>query len=399
MDKIELLSPAGDLERLKVTLLYGADAVYIGGEKYSLRANATNFSLNDIREGCSFAHKLGKKVYLTLNIVFHNEDMDGVEEYIKEVVDCGIDAFIVSDPFIISYIKNNFPEVEVHLSTQNSTSNYKACEYFIDEGVDRIVLARELSLEEIEEIIKKTRIDIEVFIHGAMCTCFSGRCALSNYVTNRDANRGGCAQVCRFAFKNGEDKDFTFATKDNNAANLIGKMIDIGVKSLKIEGRMRSLYYLATVIGTYREIIDNYYARTLSDEKMEVFQYRLDRVANRETSTHFLEKEADYRDQYYTGRSEASNQDYLGQVISYDKNKKLLKFYERNYFEVGDTLELFTPRGEHLSFVLEELYDEEQNQLDVARHPDNVYYIGVDIDFEVLEYSMLKIVKRRNSDN
>lgn len=399
MGKIELLSPAGDLERLKVTLLYGADAVYIGGEKYSLRANATNFSLNDIREGCSFAHKLGKKVYLTLNIVFHNEDMDGVEEYIKEVVDCGIDAFIVSDPFIISYIKNNFPGVEVHLSTQNSTSNYKACEYFINEGVDRIVLARELSLEEIEEIIKKTGIDIEVFIHGAMCTCFSGRCALSNYVTNRDANRGGCAQVCRFAFKNGEDKDFTFATKDNNAANLIGRMIDIGIKSLKIEGRMRSLYYLATVIGTYREIIDNYYARTLSDEKMEVFQYRLDRVANRETSTHFLEKEADYRDQYYTGRSEASNQDYLGQVISYDKDKKLLKFYERNYFEVGDTLELFTPRGEHLSFVLEKLYDEEQNQLDVARHPDNVYYIGVDIDFEVLEYSMLKIVKRRNSDN
>lgn len=396
MDKIELLSPAGDLERLKVTLLYGADAVYFGGEKYSLRANATNFSLEDIREGCSFAHKLGKKVYLTLNIVFHNEDMDEVEDYIREVVECGIDAFIVSDPFIISYIKNNFPNVEVHLSTQNSTSNYKTCEYFISEGVDRIVLARELSLEEIKEIIDRCDVDIEVFSHGAMCTCFSGRCALSNYVTNRDANRGGCSQVCRFTFKNGEEKDFTFATKDNNTASLIGKMIDIGVKSLKMEGRMRSLYYLATVIGTYREIIDNYYSGTLSDDKMKVFQYRLDRVANRETSTHFLEKEADYTDQYYTGRSEASNQDYLGQIIFYDKDKKILKFYERNYFEVGDTLELFTPNGEHLEFVLHSLYDEDMNSIDVARHPDNIYYLEVETSFEVPEYSMLKIVRRKS---
>ena len=258
MDKIELLSPAGDLERLKVTLLYGADAVYIGGEKYSLRANATNFSLEDIREGCQFAHKLSKKVYLTLNIVFHNEDMEEVEKYINDVVLCGIDAFIVSDPFLISYIKSNY-QVEVHLSTQNSTSNYEAVSFFKNEGIDRVVLARELSLFEIKEIIDKTLIDVEVFIHGAMCTCFSGRCALSNYVTNRDANRGGCAQICRFAFSNDGYNDFTFATKDNNLADYIGDLIDIGVASLKVEGRMRSLYYLATVIGTYREIIDNYY--------------------------------------------------------------------------------------------------------------------------------------------
>ena len=191
MKKIELLSPAGDLERLKVTLLYGADAVYLGGEKYGLRANATNFTIDEIREGCSFAHRLGKKVYLTLNIVFHNEDMDGVTDYIGSVVDAGIDAFIVSDPFIISYIKSNCPNVEVHLSTQNSTTNYEAVNFFKNQGVDRVVLARELSKREIKEIIDKTGIDIEVFIHGAMCTCFSGRCALSNYVTNRDANRGG----------------------------------------------------------------------------------------------------------------------------------------------------------------------------------------------------------------
>ena len=331
MKKIELLSPAGDLERLKVTLLYGADAVYIGGEKYNLRANANNFSLTEIKEACSFAHKLGKKIHLTLNIVFHNEDMDGVEEYIKDAVVAGVDAFIVSDPFIISYIKSNFPKVEVHLSTQNSTSNYKAIEFFEHEGIDRVVLARELSKNQIKEIIDKVNCDIEVFIHGAMCTCFSGRCALSNYVTNRDANRGGCAQVCRFAFSNGDEKDFTMALKDMNMAEYIGDLIDIGVRSLKVEGRMRSLYYLATVIGTYREIIDRYYDKSLTPEIMEVLQQRLDRVANRETSTHYFMKEADYTDQYYSGRSEVSNQDYLGQVISYENN--LIKFYERNYFE------------------------------------------------------------------
>lgn len=394
MKRIELLSPAGDLERLKVTLLYGADAVYIGGQSYSLRANANNFSIDEIREGCSFAHKLGKKVHLTLNIVFHNEDMAEVEKFIKDVVDAGIDAFIVSDPFIISHIKKNYPNVEVHLSTQNSTSNYKAIEFFEKEGIDRVVLARELGKKEISEIIDKVNCDIEVFIHGAMCTCFSGRCALSNYVTNRDANRGGCAQVCRFSFDTNESKEFTMALKDMNMAEYIGDLIDIGVTSLKVEGRMRSLYYLATVIGTYREIIDRYYDKTLTPEVMEVLQERLDRVANRETSTHYFMKEADYTDQYYTGRSEVSNQDYLGQVIEYKDG--LVKFYERNYFEVGDTVELFTPSGEHISFVVEELFDCDKNVVDVARHPDDIYYLRLDTDIEIPEYSMIKIVERKN---
>lgn len=392
MKRIELLSPAGDLERLKVTLLYGADAVYIGGEKYGLRANATNFTLDEIKEGCSFAHKLGKKVYLTLNIVFHNEDMDGVEEYIASVVECGIDAFIVSDPFIISYIKKTFPQVEVHLSTQDSTTNYESVLYFKEQGIDRVVLAREVSLEEMALIIKKTGVDIEVFIHGAMCTCYSGRCALSNYVTNRDANRGGCAQVCRFAFKVDGKKDFTFATKDNNLAQYIGKLIDIGVASLKVEGRMRSLYYLATVIVTYREIIDRYYDNTLTEDVLNILEERLARVANRAVSTHYLLREADASDQYYTGRNEASNQDYLGQVISYDKEKQLVKFYERNYFEVGDTVELFTPSGERVSFVVKELYDEDMNLLEVARHPDNIYYVKVDTLIDIVEYSMMRLI-------
>lgn len=392
MDRIELLSPAGDLERLKVTLSYGADAVYIGGEKYSLRANAINFTLDQIKEGCSFAHKLGKKVYLTLNIVFHNEDMEGVEEYIKQVVDCGIDAFIVSDPFIISHIKKNYPSVEVHLSTQNSTSNYKAVEYFKDEGIDRVVLARELSKVEIEEIIKKTGIDIEVFIHGAMCTCYSGRCALSNYVTNRDANRGGCAQVCRFAFGTSEEKDFTLATKDINMAKHIKDMIDIGVCSLKVEGRMRTLYYLATVIGTYREIIDRIYNNTLTDEVMEVLEYRLSKVANREVSTHFFNKEADYTDQYYTGRQELSNQDYLGLITGYDKDNGCVVLVERNYFEPGDEVEFFTPNGEVYKYTISEIFDEDMNKLEVARHPEQVLKLKFDI--ELPEYSMIRLMKK-----
>lgn len=391
MTRVELLSPAGDLERLKVTLLYGADAVYIGGQAYSLRANATNFSLEEIKEGCTFAHKLNKKVYLTLNIVFHNEDMQDVESYIDNVVACGIDAFIVSDPFIISYIKNKHKNVEVHLSTQNSTSNYKAVEYFKNEGVDRVVLAREVGKDGMKEIIEKTGMDIEVFIHGAMCTCYSGRCALSNYVTNRDANRGGCAQVCRFAFKTTEDKDFTMATKDLNMAEYIKDLIEIGVKSLKVEGRMRSLYYLATVIGTYREIIDRYYNNTITEDIMKVLEYRLSRVANREVSTQFFLKEADYTDQYYSGRQELSNQDYLGLITGYDEENNCIILVERNYFKPGDMTEIFTPDGEVYKYKIDKIYDENMQELELARHPEQV--LKLKFPHKLKEYSMIRLIK------
>ena len=388
MKKIELLSPAGDLERLKVTLLYGADAVYLGGKLYNLRANATNFSLEDLKEGCQFAHKLGKKVFLTLNIVFHNEDILGVNDYIRDVVEAGIDAFIVSDLAIIRYIKQHYPQVEVHLSTQASTMNYEAALFYKSMGVDRIVLARELSKDEIKEIIDKASIDIEVFIHGAMCTCVSGRCSLSNYVTNRDANRGGCSQVCRFAFTTDDGSNFTMATKDLNMARYVSELIEMNVTSMKVEGRMRSLYYLATVIGAYRKIIDNYYNHTLTDEVLNRQEKILDRVANREVSTHYYLKEADASDQYYTGRVEISNQDYLGQVIDYDRDKCLLQIKERNYFKVGDKVTLFTP-GDEMTFTVSKIYDDSYNLVDVARHPDNIYFIEIKIAFDVCAYSML----------
>lgn len=390
-DKIELLSPAGDLDRLKVTLLYGADAVYIGGKEYSLRANANNFSIEEIKYACSFAHSLGKKVYLTLNIVFHNEDLDGVEDYISQVVEAGIDAFIVSDPFIINYIKNNFKNVEVHLSTQASTTNIESVKYFKNEKVDRVVLARELSKEEIKDIIDKTKIDIEVFIHGAMCTFYSGRCVLSNYVTNRDSNRGGCAQICRFAFdKDDCPKKFTIATKDLNMARYIKDLIDIGVKSLKVEGRMRSLYYLATVVGAYRKIIDCCYENNVTEEFINKQQDILNKVANRETSSHYFTKMADYTDQYYTGRQELSNQEFLGIVTNYDKDKKLLTLTERNYFKVGDTVVLFTPSGKEFTFEVDNIYNENMEDVGVARHPEEIINIYVDLDFEFEEFSMMR---------
>ena len=387
--RVELLSPAGDLERLKIALLYGADAVYIGGQEYSLRANANNFSIDDIREACTFAHNLGKKVYLTLNIVFHNEDLDGVYSFIKEVVDASIDAFIVSDPFIIKYIKSNF-DVEVHLSTQGSTTNKESVNYWKNEGIDRVVLAREVSIKEMKEIYDDTKLDLEVFIHGAMCTFYSGRCCLSNYFTNRDSNRGGCAQICRFAFDiDNDDSKFTMATKDLNMAMYIKDLIDAGVKSLKVEGRMRSAYYLATVISSYRKIIDSYYNGTLTKEFIEKEEKILSRVANRETSTHYYLKEADWTDQYYTGRQELSNQDFLGLVLDYDKENKLLTLTQRNYFKVMDEVEIFTPSGDIYTFVIDEMYNENMEKIDVARHPEEI--IKLKVDFEVEKDSMMRI--------
>lgn len=387
--RVELLAPAGDLERLKITLLYGADAVYIGGQDYSLRANANNFSIEEIKEACSFAHNLNKKVYLTLNIVFHNEDLANVEEFIKEVVDAGIDAFIVSDPFIIKYIKDNY-SVEVHLSTQGSTTNLESVKYWKEEGIDRVVLAREVSIKEIEEIYKETSLDLEVFIHGAMCTFYSGRCCLSNYFTNRDSNRGGCAQICRFAFDIDDyDTKFTMATKDLNMASLLPKLLDAGVKSLKVEGRMRSSYYLATVISSYRKLIDAYYEGKLDNELLNKCEKILSRVANRETSTHYYLKKADYTDQYYTGRQELSNQDFLAIVLSYDKESKIATITERNYFKVGDSVEIFTPNGDIFSFDVEKLYDKDMNPIDVARHPEEELKLYV--PFDVVKDSMMRV--------
>ena len=386
MEKVELLSPAGDLERLKIACIYGADAIYIGGQDYSLRANASNFSLADMKEGVEFAHKLGKKVYLALNIVFHNEDIEGVYDYIKSVVESGIDAFIVSDLFLVQYIKNNF-QVEVHLSTQDSITNYLSVNYLKEEKVDRVVLAREVGRDELKEIIAKTGMDIEVFIHGAMCTFVSGRCVLSNYFTNRDSNRGGCSQVCRFCFDiNEENKPFSMAVKDLNMALYLKDLIEIGVKSFKIEGRMRSPFYLATVLSSYRRIIDAIYEDKLTDDILTKELKILSRVSNRENSTHFYFKDADLSDQYYTGRQENSNQDYLGIII--DKKSDFYTINQRNYFKLGDEIEIITPKMDIINYKIANLYNEKTEEIEVANQADSILKMKIPIDLPL--YSMLR---------
>ena len=258
----ELLAPAGDLERLKVALLYGADAVYIGGKVFGLRANAINFTNEEIKEAVMFAHSLNKKVYVTVNIVLHNKEIKFLLDYLKELESIGVDAIIASDLSVISLALEK-TNLEVHVSTQQSTSNSLSVKFLKELGVKRVVLARELSKSEIQAI-QKTGIDVEIFIHGAMCASYSGRCVLSNYLTNRDANRGGCSQICRWDFdllnEDGnilkKDKNFTFCSKDLSLLPYIDEICKMGVNSLKIEGRMRSTYYIATVVSTYRKVID-----------------------------------------------------------------------------------------------------------------------------------------------
>ncbi len=386
---IELLSPAGDLEKLKIAFLYGADACYIGGRDYSLRANAKNFSIEEIEEACKFAHSLNKKVYVTVNIVFHNEDLEGLTDYLKKLEEAGVDAIIVSDPLVIDVLNENSINLEVHLSTQNSTTNSESVKYWMNKGVKRVVLAREVCAKEIKEIIDSTGCDVEVFLHGAMCTCYSGRCVLSNFFTNRDSNRGGCAQVCRFVFDLDKDRDtkYSIATKDLNLSEYIPNLIDIGVKSIKIEGRMRSSYYIATVISCYRKLIDAYYNNSFNEELLKEMQKRLFRVANRESTSQYYKGNTSSDDQYYMGREEVSNQDFLGLITGYNDGYVVLE--ERNYFKKGDNVVIFTPNGDEYEFCLDHIYDEDLNEIEAANHPKQVIKIKCDTVFP--ENSMMRV--------
>ena len=394
-DKVELLAPAGDLERLKWALSYGADAVYIGGRDFSLRANATNFSIEEIKEACDYAHKLNKNVYVTVNIVFHNKDFNNFENYIKDLENAKVDAVIVSDLGCINIIKKVCPNMEIHISTQASTMNHKSAEFYKKLGAKRVVLARECSKKEIQNIIDKTGVDTECFIHGAMCVGLSGRCVLSNYMTNRDSNRGGCSQICRWDFNlfdnnQNEIKDdtkFTMCSKDLSMIKYIGDMIDVGIKSFKIEGRMRSIYYIATVVNTYRKAIDEYLNTGKYD--LEKYQKILNRVANRDNIDQFFNGKPGVEIQYYLGRQELSNQDFLGLVLYYDKDKKLATIEQRNYFKLGDTVEIFGPNTEVKKFKVEKILDEDDNELDVARHPRQI--VKIPIDFDVNKNDIIRV--------
>ncbi len=385
MKKVELLAPAGDLERLKIAIDYGADAVYLGGVMLGLRANAKNFTYEEIEEGCRYAHERSKKVYVTVNIVLHNKEAELVKDILIKLEKIGVDAIIASDLYVVATAKK-YTNLEVHLSTQQSVLNKEAVKFFKNCGVSRIVLARETSKEEIKEIIDNTDIEIECFIHGAMCASVSGRCTLSNYLTNRDANRGGCSQICRWDFDllNSDfkpiegDKPFTFCSKDLSLLKYIPDMIDMNIKSFKIEGRMRSIYYIATVISIYRKAIDDYLNDPVNykyDERMEIL---LRNCANRDSIPQFFDGTNDETCGYYNGRIEVSNQDFLGVVIAYDKETKYATIEERNFFKKGDSIEIFGPNMHIVDYIVDEILDEDNNVIDVVRHPQQIVKIKVD---------------------
>ncbi len=391
--KIELLAPAGSFEKMQFAFLYGADAVYFGGKDYSLRANAKNFSREEIKSAVEYAHSLNKKVYVTVNIVFHNEDLNGLKDYLEYLSSIKVDAIITSDVAVMNMINENNIDLEIHVSTQASILNYEAASFYKSIGATRVVLAREANINDIKRIKSETGLEIECFMHGAMCTSISGRCVLSNYCTNRDSNRGGCAQICRWTFnylKDGKkltEEPFSMTPKDLNMVSNIKRMIDLGVNSFKIEGRMRSIYYVSTVILTYRRLIDKILNNTITESDEEYALKILNRVANRDSAPQFFDNLPDENDQYYLGREELSNQDFLGLIIDSEGEYTIVE--ERNYFGVGDTVEVFGPNHETIEYTIDSMWDIDGNTLDIARHPK--MKVKLKLPFKVDKFDMIRI--------
>lgn len=384
----EVLSPAGDLERLKWALIYGADAVYIGGYDYSLRANANNFSVEEIKEAVEFAHNLEKRVYVTVNMLFHNEDLEKLDDYLITLDKLGIDAYIVSDMAVIKRIKELKLNPEIHISTQESSVNKETVKFWKDMGATRVVLGRECSREDIKDIRDNVNIELEVFIHGAMCTSYSGRCVLSNYVTLRDSNRGGCSQVCRFSFDMDDYDDFQICSKDLCMIDYIPELTNLGVASFKIEGRMRSIYYIATVVNAYKNIVSKNNSNTLTKDTIEYYKKVLSRLSNRENVVHFFHEEPGVNEQYYTGRQEVSNQDFLAVVLE-DESENYALIEQRNNFKVGDTVEVFGPNDEAKTFVVTEFINKDGISVNEAKHPQEK--LKIKVPFKVRKYDIIRV--------
>mgnify|MGYP001358291020 CR=1 FL=1 len=389
--KPELLAPAGSLEKLKIAVHYGADAVFIGGQEFGLRSNADNFTIEEMREGVEFAKKYGAVVYVTTNIFAHNENMDGLEEYLRAIADVGVKGIIVADPLIIETCKKVAPEMEIHLSTQQSLSNWKAVKYWKSEGLDRVVLAREVGAEEIRLMKEKVDIEIETFVHGAMCIAYSGRCVLSNHMTARDSNRGGCCQSCRWDYDlyenvEGEEKPlfeegdapFAMSPKDLKLIESIPHMIELGIDSLKVEGRMKSIHYIATVISVYRKVIDSYCADPENFKIKKEWLEELDRCANRATASAFFEGEPSYKQQMFGFHASKPKWDFAGLVLDYDEDTKMVTLQQRNYFKTGDTIEFFGPEIDTFTMTVGNLWDEDGEPIEVANHPLQIVKFKVD---------------------
>lgn len=387
---IELLSPAGDEEKMRVAFNYGADAVYFGGQNYSLRANAKNFNNEEIKNAVILAHGLNKKVYVTVNIIFHDEDFEGLEEYLKYLDGAGVDAIIVSDISVMNLWKKLNLKMELHVSTQASTLNKETALFYKNLGATRVVLAREALKDNIKEIKEYTGLELEAFIHGAMCTSISGRCIMSNYVTNRDANRGGCAQICRWCFQNSEASDIQICPKDLNMIPNIKEMIDVGINSFKIEGRMRGIYYLATVILSYRRIIKHILNNTLTPEISNYYLSVLNRCANRQSTPQFFNELPTEKEQYYPGvRNEYSNQDFLGLVL--DNQDGIITIEERNYFKKGTVCQIISPYNKTFDYQINEIFDEDMNIIEEANHAQMIVKIKDNLPVQKGDMIRLKV--------
>lgn len=404
MQRIELLAPAGDLERLKTAFIYGADAVYIGGEIFGMRSAAKNFNKEDMAEGVRFAHERGKQVFVTVNIIPRNEEFEQLEAYLKELDEIGVDAVIVSDPGVFSVVKKVLPNMEIHISTQASTTNAASATFWYNQGAKRVVMARELSFEEIKEIRDNSPedMDIEAFIHGAMCMSYSGKCVISNYTTGRDANRGACAQSCRWKYtlveeqENGEyekvlddvDSEFFFNTKDMCMIQYVPQIIESGINSFKIEGRMKTAYYVATTVRAYRMAIDEYVKDPKNWKFNPMWLEELKKGSHRHFSEGFYLGKTSTKDQNYESASYVRNYDFIGVVRGHDEESGLVIVEQRNRMFVGDEIEIIGPHKETMYAKILEMYNEENQPIESAPHAKQIVKMKLDIPVE--EHYMLR---------
>lgn len=404
MEKVELLAPAGNLEKLKMAIIYGADAVYLGGEEFGLRANADNFTRDQLIEALDFAHSRGKKVYVTMNIIPHNEDFPGMPNYIRSLTELGVDAIILSDPGVYALVKEISPNMEIHLSTQANNTNYMSAKFWYDHGVKRIVLARELSINEMSEIRKNipSDLELEIFIHGAMCISYSGRCLLSNYMTGRDSNRGLCAHPCRWQYHLVEEKrpgeyfpvyenergTFIFNSRDLCMIEYLPQIINAGVTSLKIEGRMKSAYYVATVVKAYRQALDSYYEMG-SDFKFDAkWLEEVSKASHREFTTGFYFEKPSSETQIYHTSSYIRDYDFIGLVLEYDSNTGIAKIEQRNRMFVGEEIEVVNPEGDFFVQTIDSMKNIDGEPIESAPHPQMIVYMPM--KQAVVQYTMVR---------
>lgn len=400
MNKIELLAPAKDLIKAKFAVDYGADAIYLGGQNFSLRSRASNFTNEDIKEIVQYAHDRNAKVYVTVNIVFHDEDFVGIKEYLLYLGSVGVDAIIVSSPYVMNLSKKLCPNMEVHVSTQLSSLNSEAIETLKAFGADRVVLGREASMSEIAGISGNACLPIEVFIHGGMCSNYSGRCIMSNRMTNRDANRGGCAHSCRWKYRvyendeliSAEDNPLSMSSKDLRASAYIEKMIAANVSSLKIEGRMKSEYYIAQVVKTYRNMIDEIYEKGhLDDDRIAYYDQELYKAENRPSDSGFLSGICDDSKSLYGINGAGVSHEYVGLVKDYDDLKDIAIVEVKNMFDIGDKLEVFGPQLDNTQFINNVMFNEEWKFIKEAHKPTEIIYLRLPV--KVKKNYMIRKVK------